>query len=375
MVVAKKASRVLVGLARCGVVLSLVALTGCGSVGDAVNPVNWYRGVRDWVSGAPDRPGPEEQAKDARDFPKVGNDKRPEAAAGKERAEIAKGLAADRANAQYTQETLRREGNPTRPLSAEAAVAKPMAPLPEDAPPPPPKPSPVPAPQSRVSPPPAAQQTAAVPPPPAAQQTTSAAVPPPPRVSSAPAAPATVEEIYRRRLAEFDSPMAATPVSAVLPTRMPVRAVAAAGDSVMLTPPVDQHKDRGGRFKSLESFDPSRSAASFEVGEVVFGEGTAAMSSADTAPLREIAGLAREKHGALRLIGHSSSLRLDVDPAANREANRQLALRRADVVGLELVRLGVPAGRIYAGAAPDAGLVLAGGSPTASETTEIYIDY
>ncbi|HIJ62664.1 MAG TPA: OmpA family protein, partial [Rhodospirillaceae bacterium] len=106
-----------------------------------------------------------------------------------------------------------------------------------------------------------------------------------------------------------------------------------------------------------------------------FGEGTAALSSADVASLKEIAALARERKGSLRLVGHSASSRLDVDPAANREANRLLAARRADAVAQQLVRLGVPAGRIYAGAAADTGMTLAGGASSGGESTEIYIDY
>ena len=110
-----KRRRVLAGtnLAASSALLSAVLLAGCGSVGDAVNPVHWYNGVSDWVSGTP--------AKSTGDFPKVGDDKRPQTPSTKERTDLAKGLAADLANAKHTEESLHREGNPTRPLSAEAA--------------------------------------------------------------------------------------------------------------------------------------------------------------------------------------------------------------------------------------------------------------
>ena len=434
MVEAKKVNRAITGLVRCGVLLSAVMLGGCGSVGDAVNPVNWYRGVRDWVSGAPDRPEPADQVKTVgKDYPKIANDKRPETPSGKDRADLAKGLAADRSNAQYTQETLRREGNPTRPLSAESSIAKPVPPPPPEtsrpapaASPPPQPPAPA-QPQSRAAEPPAptrlsqgmgsaaspspvVQQQAAVPPPPPApppqpqpapvvQQQASvpppppppppppasvaqqqAAMPPPPPVVTAPAPPASVDEIYRRRLAEFNGPVAsaaapaAMPAMATSPARMAVNAIATSSDrgAVVLTPPWEMKKSR---FKPLDAFDASRSAASFQVGAVAFGEGTVAISSAMVASLKEIAGLAREKHGVLRIIGHSDSSRLDVDPLANRDANRLLALRRADTVGEQLLRLGVPAGRIYTGTAAEQGVSLAGGGSGGNDLTEIYIDY
>ena len=71
----------------------------------------------------------------------------------------------------------------------------------------------------------------------------------------------------------------------------------------------------------------------------------------------------------------SASARLDVDPTANREANRQLADRRADVVAQELIRLGVSGRKIYAGAALDLGATPVAGGVAAVDATEIYIDY
>jgi hypothetical protein len=67
----------------------------------------------------------------------------------------------------------------------------------------------------------------------------------------------------------------------------------------------------------------------------------------------------------IRVFGNSTSPRLELDATANQIANRELAAGRAAAIARELIKLGVPARKIYAGAA----------SASAGETTEIYIDY
>jgi outer membrane protein OmpA-like peptidoglycan-associated protein len=113
--------------------------------------------------------------------------------------------------------------------------------------------------------------------------------------------------------------------------------------------------------------------SSFQVASLTFGEGTTAVSPEDLKRLKEVYQLYQQQaNGSIRILGHSSSARLDPDWAANREANRQLALRRADAVANALIRLGVPARKIAAGAMVDS----TAGDPTgAGDLTEIYIDY
>ncbi|HIJ39025.1 MAG TPA: OmpA family protein [Rhodospirillaceae bacterium] len=421
---------------RIGLMFSVFLMTGCGSVGEAVNPVGWYRGARDWVSGTPDRQEQGDQNPQAKgDFPNVPNDKRPVVLSGQQREDFSKGLAADRANAQYTQETIRREGTPTRPLSPEAMVAKPALPpvpaepaaspsvvsqpaavanvpapalaQPELPPPPPPPPAPRPVPSAVTPPPPppppppvrAEAPMPAPAPAPAPIVAPAPVIAPPPApvavapatlpsnslgvspvaapVTQAPSAPLSVDEIYRRRLSESNAaspqpaPIAAAPRSALAP-------MASAGtDAVTLVSPAQAKKaSRVAGIQSLAAFDAGRSAASFQVGSVAFGEGTIELVPASRAGLRQVADLFREKPGVIRIIGRSDSARLDVDSVANRDANRHLAAGRAEAVGLELVRLGVPARKIYAGAAADAGRAsLIAGSLTTPDLTDIYIDY
>lgn len=111
------------------------ALGGCSSVPDAVNPVSWYRDVADLMSGTPESEAAAaaEQREVSGGFPNV-NDvpTRPKILSPAERKNIADGLIADRANAKYTQESISREGTPTRPMaprSAEPSAAGLAAPV------------------------------------------------------------------------------------------------------------------------------------------------------------------------------------------------------------------------------------------------------
>lgn len=489
-------------LAVSSVLLSTILLAGCSSAGSSLNPLDWFGGS----SSPSDRSASaKENPPDDSDFPKIRNDKRPEVSSTKERSDLTKGLAADHSNAKYTQDVLRREGNPTRPLSAEAAVApkddgaassspataatapsplfvKPpvtasaaspaittpaaasaldvLDPPPEPAPAPkpdessvvPPVAAPAPAPASTAAPaaavvpakpavvvddtppppPPRLPPTVSAPPPdksivvapePAAVEKTpspvataevpasaSAPVPAPvqtavsevgasaPAASAAPLAtasaavvtapapvaapvatasaqpaPASVDDVFRRRLAEFSSGTVSSALTAPSVAKPAAPAAEAAPGTVLLSPAEYRRAlshDNGGA-RTLEAFDGSHSAASFQVAAVRFGEGTAELSAEELAHLKDVAALYREKGGSVRVLGRSASPRLDIDAKANLLANRQLAGGRAAAIARQLIKLGIPARKIYAGAVPST----AAATASNGETTEIYIDY
>jgi len=497
-------------LAASSVLLSTILLAGCSSVGDSLNPVGWYKGVSDWASGAPSSSASasaKDSPADESGFPTIQNDKRPDVSSTKDRSELSKGLAADRSNAKYTQDVLRRDGNPTHPLSVDAAASgsavasapgktvsavapppavttekvataadlatvsdKPSVAL-DDAPPPPPRklsadsavtapapaadaapvvkssttsaakviaaasptssssasatvvsasstpaastvasvsaapvatPVPTPAPVSAapvVTPVPTPVPVSAAPvatpvPTPVPVSAAPVATPTPapapvqvaaasaPLAMTAPAAPpaASVEEVYRQRLAEFNAgtvPAAVPAVSSPAAKEAVVSPAVADVDSgtVLISPAEYRRKlahDNGGA-RPLEAFDASHSAASFQVAAVRFGEGTAALSAGEQQHLKDVAALYREKGGEIRIFGRSASPRLEMDAKANQAANRQLAGGRAASIARELVKLGVPARKIFAGAA--AASASASASAVNGETTEIYIDY
>jgi outer membrane protein OmpA-like peptidoglycan-associated protein len=339
-------------------------------------------------------------------FPTLPADKRPKPPPAKDVTQVPEGLGGDQANAKYTQDTLRREGNPTRPLSPEAATSKPAASAggvsmqmaaasssstaaaaPSQAPA-------ATAPSSAVVPDKPVVDISETPPPPprnlaaaaspaaasAAAAPQSAAVPVPAAVQApAPAAPRSLQEVYRQRLAEFNaSPSAAVQQSAptlsrpaTAATSMPTQSSASSGDgqTVALTPPSQLRRNLAretGGAQPLSAFDGAKSAASFRVATVEFGESTTELTAEGLRRIKAAAAIERRDGGTVRVLGHSASPRLDPNPEANREANLQLATRRAEITARELVRLGVPARKIYAGAALDG---------PAAQPTEIYIDY
>ena len=329
-------------------------------------------------------------------FPTLGNDKRPRRMSSDDKEMLTEGLVADRANANYAQSAINREGAPTRPLNPAQASAPPptvrTAAAPQTAAPVAP-PSAAAAPVERRPYAPSPSAIDPVPPPPRVETAstggnlpsqpsmdegaTDIGSPPPP-----PPGPESFNDVYARRLAEFDraqprpgvpaqpQPQAYVPSAAAVPAQnTPVAMPSPGGQTIHLIKPGTQRASGGGSnspVRALNAYAPGDSD-SFLVGAVAFGEGTAALSAAEIAKLKEIAVLAKKPSTrAVRVIGHSSSMRLDVNLMTNQDANRQLAAERADQVARELIRLGVPARKIYAGA---------GDAAFGDDATEILIDY
>jgi outer membrane protein OmpA-like peptidoglycan-associated protein len=200
-----------------------------------------------------------------------------------------------------------------------------------------------------------------------------------PAEEAKPAAPETVEQAYQRRLAEFarqDVPAAAVvaPVHRPRPAGSGATQVAqASDDTIHLVPPAEGRKITEGHHadgvRPLSQFPEGKSSNSFDVAALTFAEGTMELTGDDKARLKEVAKLAKDTHGSLRILGRSTSPRLDPNPGANQEANRQLARQRADAVARELVRLGVPASKVYAGPADSIDQL------AATDATDIVLDY
>jgi outer membrane protein OmpA-like peptidoglycan-associated protein len=185
-------------------VLMILALAGCSSVPDAVNPVEWYRSATDvFTSRSPTQPSAtdskmaEAQAKGTPNLASV--PARPtRASTPAERQALTQGLVADRENAKYTDEDLQPRAAVAPPAASRSTPASPPpAPPSPAAPPPPPAPTQA---GSVLQPAPAAPPAAAAPPPvpaapaPTASTETTQPVPPPPpptmpQVASTPAPP------------------------------------------------------------------------------------------------------------------------------------------------------------------------------------------
>ncbi|MBX9633567.1 MAG: hypothetical protein K2X44_01175, partial [Magnetospirillum sp.] len=90
--------------------LMVALLAGCSSVPDAINPIEWYKGASDLVTGR-ERTEVAAPAPSKGQFPEINK-----TAAADTRKDLTKGLPADRSNSKYA-EPVRREVTPTKPLA------------------------------------------------------------------------------------------------------------------------------------------------------------------------------------------------------------------------------------------------------------------
>jgi outer membrane protein OmpA-like peptidoglycan-associated protein len=433
--------------------LAVAGLAGCSSVPDDLNPGTWASGASDWVSGlfsGSDSQPAADVPSAPQDQPKLGNDERPKPMPQAEKQQILDSLAADHANAHYTEAEQKRDGSPTRPLSGEAEAASsapasdataaeqpPAAasqPEPAKAAEPSPAPAattetdtgpaaktlkssqptsanetpaapvqaaaaapdtdsvvapsarvklddPMPAPSNPPKPAPQAAVAQAAPAPaPAPKQTVAQSAPAPvtqPVATAAPApAPAPhpvaktgdlVADTYRQRLAEFRSgSVAASQATYREPAATPRRNTEVMNDAGMPNTKITPAHGSGGAHP-LSALNQSKAAASFQMGEIAFGEGTAALGPDSEAHLKSVAEVYRSSKGTAKIgiVGHSNSRRLDVSASANRDANRSLAAERAAAVARALEKLGVPASKIYAGATGE----------TAGDYVDVFVSY
>ena len=337
-----------------------ILLSGCSSVPDAVNPMEWYRGATEVMTGRT----ASKEARDAaarkvqdRDYPDNRIiPERPKVLSPEERKDLADGLVADRANAKYTQDRINRDGNPTRPLTpkapqAEAAPAQPAAPGPAPAAEPPrtrpagddhsaaqpapsvppqqvaqaraaesvapPAPAPVVAPPAPVpSPVVAPAPVASVAPAPVAAVTPAMQPPPMPVVQPAPIVqpvaarqPSPVDDSFRRRLAQ-SAPATSTG--------------ATSADTAVITP------------AAMATPRITRVA-------VEFSHGQARLSDDDAYDLEDLADSAIRSGSRVRVIANAPA---SANTARSMSQALALALRRGDAIALELRRNGVPADRI-----------------------------
>lgn len=375
-------SRAVLGVALCAGVLA-----GCSSVPDAVNPVEWYRGARDWVTGAEEpaesKTAPKPSTADGKDFPQLSTvPPRPQPPTAAERKQLANSLAADRADARYSDEMIRRQTDstgkmtesppppPTRSAS-KVASAPATAPTPVPAPPPASTPPPAPAPYAAAPP--------AVPPMPAAG--TAASAPPP--MAPMPAAPPAPG-----RMSAAVPPMPAAPPAMAPPGPPPIApppmapptAASAMGPGGAVFGPVPPDIDLarnggmrqamprpagGQRSMAARPFSPgmaSRAGAvpqpyaptkERKLGTVRFGVGSAKLSGTARAAIGRMAKTIKRSHLRVRVVGHASSWTRNMSEMRHYMANFQVSLDRANAVARELRRRGVAAAAITVEAVSD----------------------
>ncbi|MGE5547259.1 MAG: hypothetical protein ACM33T_10200 [Solirubrobacterales bacterium] len=355
------------------VVLTVGVLTGCSSVPDAINPVEWYKGASDLVSG---RERPETAGAPRGEFPDVNKD------AGKEPA---RALVADRGNAKYA-EPVRREVAPTKPLvkrptppaeTQVAAATKPAAPVaaPTPAAPTPVIPAapavakadlpPTPAPVAASAP---AAQTRLSPDRPQQPARSEGPDSPPQALNMTPPAPANISETvptpgqprlkpvqaqYQKRLAESAATVVRPDiVDGGAPTP---RTVASLDDEpIHLVPPSSK---RGSRAKGAAARDAETGpAASFQVASLDFQATSATLTKDDRAAIAEVARLYRQSRGGVvRVVGQAPAPAFAGDEVSRLMGGLDASVQRANAVARELTRQGVPASKILIAGDPGQG--------------------
>lgn len=354
-----------------GAVAMAVALSGCSSVPDAVNPVKWYENTVEFFSGDE----AEETKAEASDETVPGDDKpfpnlatvpdRPEVSSAEERRRVAEGLVSDSERRRYAQDVAR-QGAPTQMLQGEpspSAEASAPAALPA---------TPPPAEVARAAP--------AAPPPPAPTARTpspsgaSTSAPPPPQLS----APAPATEV---------APRPSRPLPSAGRSRQPF-----AGEAfetvVVSSSGVDTGPSAAATPFTGERMLPSRPervrdgasarGGSLKVATIQYGHGSAALDSRDRTILRNVVALQRERGGLIRVVGHASARTANMDAVRHKMVNYEVSAERAEVVAKTLTDMGAPPRDIVVVAKADTEPLYYEVMPSGeagNRRTEVYLDF
>lgn len=304
--------------------VTLVLVGACTWMPDAVNPVEWYKGTKGWITGDKDKQAADAARKEAKPmpgadkpFPKLSTvPERPTAEtrqrAAAERERVASGLIADRNQARYTDEVLGQGG----------AASAPPAP-------------------AQVTPP-AAVTPRAVPRPPAIASAAPRRTPAPP-VMRAPSPPQTARPAPRRS--------ATSQISSLSFGAPPADIAASLGGSGS---PSSALPVRPGSpaIASLQRVQ-GPGLGTGQIATVYFATGSSRLNSKGRGEVRRAYQAHRERGGILRVVGHASSRTRDLDLVSHQMANFNVSLDRANAVVRELLRLGAKPEAIVIDAASD----------------------
>jgi outer membrane protein OmpA-like peptidoglycan-associated protein len=373
-------------LGRSILVAALVA--GCSSVPDAINPVEWYKGATDLVTGR-DRPEVASPRPARGEFPDV--NQTPDV----ERKAVPKGLTGDRGNAKYA-DPVRREPTPTKPLARRtpapvepqvAAAAPQPAPTTTAAVPPPPavqtQPLPAPAQIAQAEPakaPPAQGKGGYVPSldsrMPTARDIGPSAPPsvapggPPgrpdiPETVPVPTRRGGVQDFFQKRLAESRPTAPASPAAVAMPSDSGRHLTLASDETAPVLRPPRGMRSHGARGVVA----PPVPASTFQVATVAFSGG-AQLSASDRQAIKEVARLYRQTGGTIRIVGHAPSAFESANPVARMMSGVDASMARANAVAKALTQAGVPSSKLFVGADPTPVSLADAGSGA-----DVFLDY
>ncbi len=381
-------------------------LAGCSSMPDALNPVEWYKGARDAITGD-DKEKPDTESKSSNQkmvpgendsFPKLSSvPDRPTATVEQERRRIADGLVADREESRkYSSEVIRRQGESANPLSAPPAVVK-AQPAPMVAP------APMPASKAPVMTKAAVEPRAAVKPTiiEVPKSVAMAAPKPAPVMKPIASSKMQVSSSPKLRVAP-PSPMVKIPnVNPNSPQLAAIPGLADAlgqNDTVIISGGGVQTMNATGRLRqmrpvaarqpmgkvnvsgvnSLEQFNQNNLQGSYQVATILFSNGSSKVKARDRRVLRQVIAQHKQVGGTLRIVGHASRRTKTNDPVRHKMTNFQVSTARAERVAKELVKMGVNANKLFVGSVSDSEPRYYEYMPSGeagNRRTEIYIDF
>ncbi|CAA6604004.1 putative OmpA/MotB protein [Rhodospirillaceae bacterium LM-1] len=284
------------------------ALAACSSVPDAVNPIEWYKGTRDYIAGEDGAKANEKapaantaaRKEEAGEFPSLSSvPERPAVTPENQRALAAKGLAADSERAKYSDEEIRRDtGAATaRPAGVSAPITS--API---------------------------QAAGTSPAPMGAAPARQPAVAPP---SSQ---PLSAQEMFQRRIAEQNSPK-------LTPEMMMQGFFTGPGPAPSAPSPM---ASAGSMAPAPAGSVPkSQMLGSAAVAAIPFESGSAELSAAAQSQLRQLAQTAIAQNKRIRIAGHSANRMTDQAGGMG-----DISGVRANAVARAIIGLGVPPGAV-----------------------------
>ena len=343
-----------------------VALTGCSSVPDAVNPAEWYKSTVDLFSS--DKSGdPEEEARRAREqqvaaaagteqtqqsYPKLSD-------VDKQRDNRNLGLAADPERPRYAPAITRQDQSSAVDPVRAAATAAPAAPSPMA------QPATGPAKTMAEAPKPADMMASTAPKltQPKEEDQPAATVPGVPQFSIPTRAEqeaefADLQNRMQKQLAEILAAAGEQP-KFVRPTGLPSgvgvgETIVISGDGIVdssgaqLPATVMESASVGGVAQS-QPLPPGAT----RIATIVFPNGSSKLSARDRQILSQVVALQREQGGTLHVVGHSSSRTRNLSPEKHRLVNYRMSAQRAKAVASELVRRGAKRATVVTAALAD----------------------
>lgn len=301
-------------------------LSGCSSVPDYANPVEWYNSTVDFFDDDAPPPIPAADVPGANEpFPELSNTPEPplrEIQLGTLDS-VGEGLVADRANAQYTDEVIRSGGDP--------AVAEPPT-YESEAP---------------------ALQTLQMPPVPALPPSTSVPIAPLQQVTQQAALQAAVTQpVLMQPRAVARGIDVKTEFANLFSSSGPLGVAPAGGGTLFIAPPPAPPPASSSGLQSTASLiTATASSAGRLFGEtkaavIYFAFGSARVDKRGKAALHKVADYLKQSGGTLRVVGHASNRTKEMSATRHELVNFNVSFKRARAVADVLIRYGVAPDRI-----------------------------